>query len=59
MERHTYFLPRYDDTGAMQNQGHALAAAQGIACLLRRWAFVREGPTWRGLRAATWAELFS
>lgn len=36
MERHTYFLPRYDDTGKMQNQGHALAAAPGIACLLRR-----------------------
>src|SRR5215472_723384 len=36
MERHTYFLPRYDDTGKMQNQGHALAAAPGIPCLLRR-----------------------
>jgi len=36
MERHTYFLPRYDDDGTMQSQGHALAAAQGIACLLRR-----------------------
>jgi len=36
MERHTYFLPRYDDAGAMRNQGHALAAAEGIACLLRR-----------------------
>src|SRR5260370_39023448 len=36
MERHTYFLPRYDDAGTMQNQGHALAAAPGIACLLRR-----------------------
>jgi hypothetical protein len=36
MERHTYFLPRYDDAGAMQHQGHALAAAPGIACLLRR-----------------------
>jgi len=36
MERHTYFLPRYDDAGAMQSQGHALAAAQGIPCLLRR-----------------------
>jgi len=36
MERHTYFLPRYDDAGKMQNQGHALAAASGIPCLLRR-----------------------
>ena len=36
MERHTYFLPRYDDAGAMRSQGHALAAAQGIPCLLRR-----------------------
>ena len=36
MERHTYFLPRYDDAGTMRNQGHALAAAPGIACLLRR-----------------------
>jgi hypothetical protein len=103
MERHTYFLPRYDDAGKMHNPGHALAAAPGIACLLRRtykslaepaadddfdfvsyfectdadvpvfhdvcdalrdvtrnpeWAFVREGPTWHGLRTATWAGLF-
>jgi hypothetical protein len=36
MERHTYFLPRYDDEGRMLNQGHALASAAGIACLLRR-----------------------
>jgi hypothetical protein len=36
MERHTYFLPRYDDAGKMRDQGHALAAAPGIACLLRR-----------------------
>ena len=36
MERHTYFLPRYDDSGKMQSQGHALAAAPGIPCLLRR-----------------------
>jgi hypothetical protein len=36
MERHTYFLPRYDDAGTMRSQGHALAAAPGIACLLRR-----------------------
>lgn len=36
MERHTYFLPRYDDEGRMINEGHALAAAAGIPCLLRR-----------------------
>ena len=36
MERHTYFLPRYDDTGRMVNEGHALAAEAGIACLMRR-----------------------
>src|SRR5260370_9131421 len=33
MERHTYFLPRYDDSGRMLNEGHALAAAAGIAGL--------------------------
>lgn len=98
MERHTYFLPRYDG-GRMTSEGHALAAEKGIATLMRRtyrnviepappgeydfltyfecsdedapvfdevcsalrnvarnpeWAFVREGPTWRGRRAATW-----
>jgi hypothetical protein len=36
MERHTYFLPRYDDSGAMRSEGHAAAAAPGIARLLRR-----------------------
>jgi hypothetical protein len=36
MERHTYFLPRYEDSGRMQNEGHALASAAGIACLMRR-----------------------
>ena len=36
MERHTYFLPRYDDNGRMVNEGHALASADGIACLMRR-----------------------
>jgi hypothetical protein len=36
MERHTYFLPRYDDAGRMTNEGHALATEAGIACLLRR-----------------------
>jgi hypothetical protein len=36
MERHTYFLPRYDDEGRMTSEGHALAAEAGIPCLLRR-----------------------
>ncbi len=36
MERHTYFLPRYDDAGRMINPGHALVAEAGIACLVRR-----------------------
>ena len=36
MERHTYFLPRYDDDGRMISEGHALASAAGIPCLLRR-----------------------
>jgi hypothetical protein len=36
MERHTYFLPRYDDSGRMVSEGHALVAAAGIPRLLRR-----------------------
>ncbi len=36
MERHTYFLPTYDARGGMWSEGHALAAAAGIECLLRR-----------------------
>ena len=36
MERHTYFLPRYDDDGRMVNEGHALATEAGIPHLLRR-----------------------
>jgi hypothetical protein len=36
MERHTYFLPRYDERGRMVSEGHALATAAGIPCLLRR-----------------------
>jgi hypothetical protein len=35
-ERHTYFLPHYDESGAMRDAGHALAAAAGVPCLLRR-----------------------
>lgn len=36
MERHTYFLPRFDERDRMLSQGHALAAASGVACLMRR-----------------------
>ena len=36
MERHTYFLPRYDESGRMTHQGHTLASEAGIACLMRR-----------------------
>jgi hypothetical protein len=36
LERHTYFLPRFDDSGRMLNEGHVLAAAPGIECLMRR-----------------------
>jgi hypothetical protein len=35
MERHTYFLPRYEH-GRMASQGHALASAAGVASLMRR-----------------------
>ena len=36
MERHTYFLPRYDDAGRMINEGHARASEAGISCIMRR-----------------------
>jgi hypothetical protein len=42
MERHTYLLPRYDDAGRMVSEGHALAAAAGVPCLMRR---TYKGPT--------------
>ena len=35
MERHTYFLPRYAQ-GRMVSEGHALASAAGVPCLMRR-----------------------
>ncbi|MEO7733318.1 MAG: hypothetical protein ABIY55_20320 [Kofleriaceae bacterium] len=35
MERHTYFLPRYDDH-RLHTPNHVLAAAPGISCLMRR-----------------------
>ncbi len=36
LERHTYFLPRYDDSGRMLSEGHVLAAAAGVPSLMRR-----------------------
>jgi hypothetical protein len=36
LERHTYFLPRYDDAGRMLTEGHALCAEAGVPHLLRR-----------------------
>lgn len=36
MERHSYFLPRYDDAGHMAREGHVLVAAPGIESLMRR-----------------------
>jgi hypothetical protein len=48
MQRHTYFLPRYDEEGIMQRQGHALAAAAGIPHLLRRTYKSRELPAAAG-----------
>jgi len=36
MERHTYFLPRFDDAGRRASDGHALAAAEGVEVLMRR-----------------------
>lgn len=44
MERHTYFLPRYDERGQMVAAGHALAAEAGIPCLLRRTYHALEVP---------------
>lgn len=48
MERHTYFLPRYDESGRMTSQGHALAAAAGIPCLMRRTYRNRSEPAPEG-----------
>ncbi|HMF95709.1 MAG TPA: hypothetical protein VKE96_15520 [Vicinamibacterales bacterium] len=44
MERHTFFLPRYDESGRMVSQGHALAAAAGISCLMRRTYWNAQEP---------------
>lgn len=46
MERHTYFLPRFDDDGRMVSEGHALASAAGISCIMRRtyWHTTEPAP---------------
>ncbi|MBI4594564.1 MAG: hypothetical protein HY728_10145 [Candidatus Rokubacteria bacterium] len=44
MERHTYFLPRYDDAGRMVAEGHALTAEAGIPCIVRRTYHAPEQP---------------
>lgn len=36
MERHTYFLPRYDDQSVMRSEGHVLVTEPGIDCITRR-----------------------
>jgi hypothetical protein len=36
MERHTYFLPSFDDAGRTRSDGHARVAAAGVPCLMRR-----------------------
>jgi hypothetical protein len=48
MERHTYFLPRYDDRGRMVAEGHALAAAEGIPWIHRRTYRALEQPAPEG-----------
>ncbi|HET7343290.1 MAG TPA: hypothetical protein VFL90_17620 [Methylomirabilota bacterium] len=48
MERHTYFLPRYDEGGRMLSEGHALATEAGIAHLLRRTYRHPESPAGEG-----------
>jgi hypothetical protein len=44
MERHTYFLPRYDEAGRMVAEGHALAAADGIPRIYRRTYHALDQP---------------
>jgi hypothetical protein len=43
-ERQTFFLPRYDESGRMVSQGHALAAAAGVSCLMRRTYWNADEP---------------
>jgi hypothetical protein len=44
MERHTYFLPRYDDSGRLLSEGHGLASEAGIARIMRRFYTQIEHP---------------
>ncbi len=44
MERHTYFLPRYDDEGRMVAEGHALTSEAGVPCIVRRTYHAVEQP---------------
>ena len=48
MERHTFFLPTYDDQGRMRTEGHALVTEAGIPCLLRRTYRSAEQPAPEG-----------
>lgn len=48
MERHTYFLPRYDDRGRMVSEGHALAASAGVPVLMRRTYACGDSPASNG-----------
>jgi hypothetical protein len=43
MERHTYFLPRYEH-GKMVSEGHALAAAAGVPVMMRRTYDAERSP---------------
>jgi hypothetical protein len=36
MRRESFFLPRYADNGTIVAEGHTLACADGIPCLVRR-----------------------
>jgi hypothetical protein len=48
MERHTYFLPRYEH-GRMVSEGHALASAAGVPCLMRRTYKAEASPAPAGV----------
>jgi hypothetical protein len=56
MERHTYFLPRYDEDGRMVRQGHPLAASAGIAALMRRTYRCTDGLSEDGYDFLTYFE---
>lgn len=48
MERHTYFLPRYDDQSVMRSEGHVLVTEPGIDCIMRRTYRNAEEPAPEG-----------